>query len=169
MSAAQHIFYVRGIDALGNVSADKTRSWTVDLADHKPDAWISAGASYVGNGIYNATGLNQTKTLKKAVGVTATFTLRFENDGTGTDTYTIVGPGSVKGYTVSYSDRTTAYTTKVMAGTLKFTLNPGEYKTLTLRVKIGSTGKSSTGLLVKATSDREPSKVDAVKAVVKRA
>jgi hypothetical protein len=168
LTAAQHVFYVRGIDALGNISADKTRTWTVDLNDHKPDAWISTGAAYVGNGIYNATGLNQTKTLKKGVGVTASFTLRFENDGTGPDTYTIVGPGSVKGYSVSYWIGTTSYTTQVTAGTLKFNLAPGAFKTLTLRVKIGSVGKSSVALLVRATSDREPSKVDAVKAVVKR-
>jgi hypothetical protein len=138
------------------------------MDDHRPDALISTGTTYVGNKVYNTTGSNQTKTSKKGVGASAIFTLRFENDGSDTDVYTIQGPGSVKGYSVGYWIGTTSYTTKVTSGTLKFTLDPGEFKTLTLRVKVGSTGKSSASFLVKATSQHDATKVDAVKAVVKR-
>ena len=56
LSAAYHVFYVRGIDALGNISPDKTRAFTVDLADHKPDALISTGKTFVGNGIDDISG-----------------------------------------------------------------------------------------------------------------
>ncbi len=168
LSAAQHTFYVRGTDVLGNISAEKTRKWTVDLSDHRPDAWLSTGTTYVGNNVYNATGTNQTKTQKKPVNVTATFTIRFENDGDDTDTYTIKGGKSATGYAVTYWIGTTSYTTKVTAGTMTITLSPGEYKILTMRVKVSAGGKASAGFLVSATSGHEPSKSDAVKAVVKR-
>jgi sugar lactone lactonase YvrE len=168
LSAAQHTFYVRAIDDLGNISADKTRTFTVDLSDHKPDSLISTGKTYVGDGIYNTTGINQAKTKKQGVNTLATFTLRFENDGTDKDTYTIKGAGSKKGYDVTYWIGTTTYTTKVTAGTLTFVLGPGQYKLLTMRVRVGASGKSSASFLVNATSGHDPTKSDVVKGIVKR-
>ena len=87
LSAGLHTFYVVGIDALGNVSAAKTQQWTVDLADHKPDAWVGLGGKYVGNGVYNSTALNQTKTAKTKAGTTVSFTIRVENDGSDLDSF----------------------------------------------------------------------------------
>ena len=108
--AGLHTFYVRGTDALGNKSADKTQAWTVDLADHKPDAQIATGTTYVGNGVYNGTGTSQTKILKTKAGTTVSFKIKIENDGTDTDSYTVNGGGSMKGYTVSYFVGATDYT-----------------------------------------------------------
>jgi sugar lactone lactonase YvrE len=163
-----HTFYVRAIDSLGNISPDKTKTWTVDLSDHQPDGWISTGKTYIGDGVYNTTGTNQTKTLKKSAKQTAIFTLRFENDGTSKDVYAIKGPASIKGYTVSYWIGTVPYTSQVTAGTLTMTLSPGQYKILTLRVTVGTTGHDSASFVVKATSQHDPTKADAVKAAVKR-
>jgi sugar lactone lactonase YvrE len=166
--AGQHTFYVRGIDALGNISADTTRVWSIDLADHKPDAWIGYGGKYVGNGIYNSTGQNQTKTATTKAGSTVSFALKIENDGTDADTYTVKGGGSAKGYTVSYMVGAANYTTKVIAGNYSFTLSPGQYKSITMKVAVKSTGTNSWSSLVKVTSGHDTSKVDAVKGVVKR-
>ena len=167
-TAGLHTFYVRGTDALGNKSADKTQAWTVDLADHKPDAQIATGTTYVGNGVYNGTGTSQTKILKTKAGTTVSFKIKIENDGTDTDSYTVNGGGSMKGYTVSYFVGATDYTTKITNGTYTFSLAPGAYKSITMKVKVGSTGKASFSSLIKATSGHEQSKLDAVKGTIKR-
>ncbi len=164
----QHTFYVRAIDALGNTSNDKTQVWTIDLQVHKPDVSIGYGGKYVGGNVYNSTATNQIKTVKTPAGKTITFAIRVENDGTDTDSYTMVGGGSAKGYTVSYFVGTSDYTTKVTNGTYTFSLASGAYKSLTMKVKVGSAGKASWSSLVKVTSGHEPSKLDAVKGIIKR-
>jgi hypothetical protein len=168
LTAGQHTFYVQATDALGNVSAAKTQVWTIDLQDHKPDGWIGVGGKYIGNNVYNSTAANQIKTVKTPAGQTITFAIRIENDGTDTDSYTMVGGGSAKGYTVSYFAGTTDYTTKVTNGTYTFSLASGSYKSLTMKVKVGSSGKASWSSLVKVTSGHESSKLDAIKGIVKR-
>ena len=45
LTGGLHTFYVRGIDTLGNVSADKTQRWTVDLANHSLMGGSATGAS----------------------------------------------------------------------------------------------------------------------------
>ena len=168
LTAGLHTFYVRGTDALGNKSADKTQAWTVDLADHKHNAQIATGTTYVGNGVYNGTGTSQTKILKTKAGTTVSFKIKIENDGTDTDSYTVSGAGSLKGYTVSYFVGATDYTTKITNGTYTFSLASGAYKSITLKVKVGSAGKASFSSLIKATSGHDPSKLDAVKGTIKR-
>ncbi len=168
LSAGQHVFYVRGTDALGNISPDKTQTWTVDLADHRPDAQIATGSTYVGNGVYNTTGKNQTKTLKTKANNTVTFKIRVENDGTDTDSYTFDGAGSVNGYTVTYKIGFTDYTTKITNGTLTISVAPGAYKLITMSVKVSSKGNASYSSLITATSGHDGTRVDAVKAVIKR-
>ena len=168
LTAGLHTFYVRATDALGNISAAKTQVWTIDLQDHKPDGWIGVGGKYIGNNVYNSTAANQIKTVKTPAGKTITFAIRVENDGTDTDSYTMLGGGSAKGYTVSYFVGTTDYTNKVTNGTYTFSLASGAYKSLTMKVKVGATGKASWSSLVKVTSGHEPSKLDAVKGIVKR-
>ena len=168
LGAGSHTFYVRGTDALGNISADTTRTWSIDLNTHKPDAWIGYAGKYVGNGIYNATGQNQTKTVKTKAGSTVSFAVKIENDGTDADTYTVKGGDSAKGYTVSYMVGAANYTAKVTGGNYSFTLSPGQTKSITMKVVVKSTGTASWSSLVKVTSGHDTSKVDAVKGVIKR-
>jgi DNA-binding beta-propeller fold protein YncE len=167
--AGQHTFYVFATDNLGNQSSPAHRTWTVDTQTHRPDNQIATGTTYVGNNIYNATGLNQTKTLKAAVGKTVTFKIRIENDGSGTDPLTVLGTGSGKGYSVTYFSGTTNITSKVVAGTYKISLAAAASVVLKMTVKVGSTAVTSRSMLVKTSADHEPTKLDAVKAVVKRA
>jgi DNA-binding beta-propeller fold protein YncE len=167
--AGQHSFYVTATDNLGNASAPAHHTWTVDTQTHRPDNQIATGTTYVGNNIYNATGLNQTKTLKAAVGKTVSFKIRIENDGSGTDPLTVLGSGSGKGYSVTYFSGTTNITSKVVAGTYKISLAAAASVVLKMTVKVGSTAVTSRSILVKTSADHEPTKLDAVKAVVKRA
>jgi DNA-binding beta-propeller fold protein YncE len=169
LSAGQHTFYVFAVDNLGNQSSPAHRSWTVDTQTHRPDNQIATGTTYVGNDIYNANGTNQTKTLKAKVGKTVTFKIRIENDGSGTDPLTVLGGGSGKGYSVTYFAGTTNITSKVVAGTYKLTLGVGQSTVLRMTVKVGSTASTSRSILVTTSADHEPTRLDAVKAVVKRA
>ena len=162
-------FYVTATDNLGNISAPAHHTWTADTQTHRPDNQIATGTTYVGNDIYNATGLNQTKTLKAAVGKTVSFKIRIENDGSGTDPLTVLGTGSGKGYSVTYFSGTTNVTSKVVAGTYKISLAAAASVVLKMTVKVGSTAVTARSILVKTSADHEPSRLDAVKAVVKRA
>jgi DNA-binding beta-propeller fold protein YncE len=166
--AGQHSFYVTATDAIGNTSAPAHHTWTADTQTHRPDNQIATGTTYVGNDIYNATGTNQTKTLKAGVGKTVTFKIRIENDGSGTDPLTILGTGSGKGYSVTYFSGATNITSRVVAGTYKINLDPAASVLLKMTVKVGSTASTSRSILVKTSADHEPTRLDAVKAVVKR-
>jgi sugar lactone lactonase YvrE len=168
LPAGTHKFYIRAIDALGNMSNEKLRQWSVDLATHKPDNWVGVGSKYVGNGIFNTTGSNQTKTIKTKAGTTVQFIVRAENDGTDTDTFTIQGGGSAKGYSVTYLLGITDITTKVENGTYTVNVSPGTYRGITVKVKVSKGGQASWSSLVTTTSGHDPTKSDAAKAVVKR-
>jgi len=102
------------------------------------------------------------------VGTTVSFKIKVENDGTDTDSYTIKGGAGLKGYTVSYYLGLTDYTSKIVNGTATFSLAPGAYKLITMKVKVGATGQASFSSQVKATSGHDSSKVDAVKGTIKR-
>jgi sugar lactone lactonase YvrE len=163
-----HKFYVRAFDALGNMSTEKVRQWSVDLAVHRPDGWVGVGSRFVGNNIYNDTAQNQAKTIKTKAHTTVSFIVRAENDGSDTDTYTIQGDGSAKGYTVTYLLGITDITTKVVNGTYSVNVSAGSYRGITVKVAVTGKGLSSWSSLVTTTSGHDPSKSDTVKAIVKR-
>jgi DNA-binding beta-propeller fold protein YncE len=165
----QHTFYVTATDNLGNTSSPAHQTWTVDTQTHRPDNQIATGTTYVGNDIYNSTGTNQTKSVKAKVGKTVSFKIRIENDGSATDPFTVSGGGSAKGYSVTYFAGTTNITSKVVAGTYKITLDPAASVVIKMTVKVGSNASTSRAILIKTSADHETSKLDAVKAVVKRA
>jgi sugar lactone lactonase YvrE len=168
LPAGQHTFQVFATDPNGNVSSTSHRTWTIDTSIHRPDALIATGTSYVGNDVYNTTGSGQTKTVKAKAGSTVKFKVEIQNDGNDTDPITLTGPGTGNGYTVSYFDGTTNVTTAVKGGTCTFALSGGQTHVITIKVKIGTTASASKSLLVTVTSGHDPSKVDTVKAVVKK-
>jgi streptogramin lyase len=168
LTEGAHTFSVRGLDTNGNPSEAKTQSWTVDLQTHQPDGWIGVASRFAGNNVYNLDATKQIKTIKTSAGNVASFAIKIENDGTDTDSYTLKGGGSAKGYTVSYFAGITDYTTKVVNGTYTFSVAPGSYKTITMKVKVAKAGNNSWSSLLVVNSNHQPSKEDAVKAVVKR-
>jgi hypothetical protein len=168
LTAGQHTFQLFATDANGNDSSTIQRKWTIDTSVHRPDALSATGTSYVGDNVYNTTGSGQTKTVKAKVGSTATFKVQIQNDGNDTDPITLTGPASGNGYTVSYLDGSTNVTTAVTGGTCSFALSGGQSHVITVKVKVGKSASASKSLLLKVTSGHDPSKVDAVKAVVKK-
>jgi uncharacterized membrane protein len=149
-----------------STSRASTRSATSAPTRHGSGRSTSTTTSR--NGIYNSTASNQTKTATTKPGTTVSFAVRIENDGTDADSYTVNGGGPAKGYAVVYAIGAADYTTKIVNGSYTFTLSPGQYKTITMKVTVKSSGSASWSSLVKVTSGHDSTKVDAVKGVIKR-
>jgi len=139
----------------------------------KPDGRIRKGTgAYVGNNIYNTTGLNQAKTGAKARGATVTFGISIQNDGSGTDSFRLSATGTASSmYTVTYFRGTTDITAAVVAGTYTTpSLAPGATYLVTAKVKVNqsATKGSSTTRLVTVASVADGTKQDAVMFTGKR-
>ena len=170
LPAGQHTFKVIATDSHGNSSAAAQRKWTVDTSTHRPDALIATGILLRRRRCLQRDGCggvedpqdegrSDRQVQRSRSRTTATTWIRS----------TVVGPGSGNGYTVSYFDGSTNITTAVKAGTCTFSLDHGQTHVITVKVKVGSSAAASKSILVKVTSGHDPSKVDAVKGVVKRA
>ena len=143
---------------------------TVDRV--RPDAKIRKGTGVtVGNNIYNTTGANQTRTASVAAGGTATFTVKFQNDGTTADDFVIKGPASTTRFRVTYLVGGVDVTSQVTAGAYRFDdVPPGSSRTMTLTIKAkaGTPRGAVFTAKVKVTSDLDTIQKDVVKAVVTR-
>jgi hypothetical protein len=160
--------YAGGLDP--HIGGGSENAFAASFSLRRPDAEIATTGTYAGNGVYNATGKKQTKTLSIHRSKSGTFKLRFGNDGFVADSYTLGAPGSGGGFTATYLDGTTDVTAQVVAGTYHVNgLAPGSTKVLKLKVKVGSgvaVGASHTWLVTQ-TSTGSGSVTDAVKAKVK--
>lgn len=130
-------------------------------------------ASYAGNNIYNTNGTSQTSSWAVRRGQTATFYVRFENDGNDTDSFKITGYAGAAGYHVVYTDLATGtnITSQVTgSGWNTGALLPNGYKLIRITVSPDSTISEggAQALLVTATSTRVgfSTKKDAVKVIV---
>jgi alpha-tubulin suppressor-like RCC1 family protein len=146
----------------------------IGLGAAKPDGRIRLGTgAYVGNNIYNATGVNQSRTGSAARGGTITFGISVENDGTGASDFKVKATGSVaSAYTVTYLRGTTDITAAVVAGTYRTpSLAPAANFLITAKVtvKSGAAAGSSVSRLVTITSSGDATKKDAVTFIGKRA
>jgi hypothetical protein len=136
----------------------------------QPDALIkTSSTSFVGNNVFNTTGTNQTRSLTRNQGATATFTIRIANDGFATDSFTLQGTGSQSGFTATYKLGATNITAQVVAGTYTISnLARGSSVDITLSVLVGNSVPNGTARswTVVATSTGAGSAKDAVKATV---
>ncbi len=126
--------------------------------------------AYSGDDVYNSTGNGQTVLAKTKRGRLATFQMKVQNDGTGSDTITVDGCASSKGFVVSYSDGVNPITAEVTGGTYSVAgLGPGDEVTLSMSIKVArsvSIGKIK-GCPVSMTSQTSPTEEDVVLAKVK--
>ena len=106
---------------------------------------------YADEVFHDATG--QIAQVKTRAGGKATFTLKFQNDGTKSDSYVVSGCPSRNGYKVRYTTGGSDVTKKVVAG-VKTTpnLSPGSSVSYKLIVSTGSSTKGSFGCDTKLTS-----------------
>ena len=138
----------------------------------RPDGRIRLGTkSFVGNNIYNTTGVNQERTGSAIPGNKITFAISIENDGP-LDSFRIqaTGAASTK-YTVKYFRGSTEITTAVKNGTYTTpSLATGGTVLITAVVKVTGTANlgSSVSRLVTITSVKDSTTADAVKFTGKR-
>jgi hypothetical protein len=140
----------------------------------KPDNLIEASgdASYLGEGIFNTDGTGQTRSLSIKAGRSATFIVNTQNDGSATDTFTILGTGSSSPLSVKYysgASGGTDITSAVTAGT--YTLSnvaagSSQYIHFVVTAATNAPSGTNRGFLVTAISAADTTKRDAVKATV---
>ena len=159
--------YLGGLDsAIGDAAMN---GYAASFRLRQPDAQIATTAAFVGNGIYNTTGMQQARSRTVHRNQTGTFSIKVGNDGLGVDSFTVRGPGSNGRFTVRYFRGPTDITAQVLAGTYTIAnLAVGGNRTLTLRVKVaaGAPVGSNRSFLITATSTGGGAPKDAVKATV---
>ncbi|MBI4261124.1 MAG: hypothetical protein HY658_11215 [Actinobacteria bacterium] len=141
----------------------------------RPDAQIRrrTDATWAGAGVYNLTGVGQTRLSTGERQDVLTFLIRVRNEGTKADSYVLSGPGKTNRLSVGYllgASGATDITAAVMAGThTTAVLPPGQAAVIRLRVTIGSWAKVGlvTPFLVTARSVSDPTVADVVRARVK--
>lgn len=141
---------------------------------YQPDAMIKndgeADSAYLTANFYETTASVQAKAQSVINGTAAIYTLKFVNNGTGSDSIKITGTATGSGFTVQYMDGPTDRTSEVTGG--GYTIGPlaaDESRVWTLRVTPGGTvvGGTSYAVNVTATSVGDGTKVDQVKATTK--
>ncbi|MEW6026496.1 MAG: hypothetical protein AB1599_04285, partial [Planctomycetota bacterium] len=98
---------------------DRMRLNTV-IRDFYADNWIKrstdGSGSYIGNGVINTDGTNQTITNTLANNATVTYNITLQNDSNLSETITVTGSGATSGWTVSYYDGITDITADILSG-----------------------------------------------------
>jgi len=147
------------------------RNLTGAGAHYRPDLLISkhSAAGYAGNGIYNATGANQTRATAMGRGGTRHFFVKLQNDSGKADTFFLVGPGTGKGFIVKYKSGGKLITKSVTKGTYFVAVPAGAQRIVAITVSAKKTTPSGASRSLKVTvrSAGDSAKVDAVKANVK--
>ncbi len=137
----------------------------------QPDGLIALGAKTpIGEGVFNSTGAGQTVTGKVLPGATAIFNVTVQNDGLVADTIQLHGAAKLAGFTVKYFAGTTNITTPVTSGAYATaSLAPAGTALIQIRITASKTAKIGAVYndLLTASSVADPTKADAVKAVVK--
>jgi hypothetical protein len=130
-------------DCVVTVDAAHAVTATFTAVAHQPDDRIGLSpkvAKMVGDGVYNVTGKQQTKSTKAALGKKKTFYVSVQNDGSATDTFVVSGTKQAKGFVVKYFVGKTEVTAAVTTGTYTVqNLAPGAAKTITAVATVKST------------------------------
>src|SRR5262249_45398819 len=135
-------------------------------AHYRPDLLISkhAAAGYAGNGIYNATGVNQTRASTMARGGTKHFFVKLQDDSGKGDTFFLIGPHTGQGFAIKYTSGGKVITKLVAKGTYFVSVPAGAQRTVTMTVSANKTTPSGASRSLKLTvrSAGDSAKVDVV-------
>ena len=135
----------------------------------RPDGQLAISkGSFVGNNIYNATGANQTRSVRESRGENAVFLWKIQNDGTLVDRLGFRGPGSSPGFKVAYFAGATNVTKATVAGTYVKSLAAGANLRITVKITVASEARlGSVKLLRLRASSRSQPLADSVLARVR--
>jgi len=151
-----------------------TTTVTIEASDQQPDALISlkAASGYIGDGVYNTTGADQTKLVSQVRGKKRVFYVRVSNDGNVANTFKVKGTTSPRGASVKYFLGTTAtnITTAMLSPSgYGVTLDPGLSQMVRVEIRLKATAvvgaKKAASVTAAWTGDRVIK--DVAKAVVK--
>jgi predicted outer membrane repeat protein len=140
--------------------------------ERRPDGHLrnASQPTFVGNDVYNAGGVGQTRAQVRARGTTATFVLRLQNDGGTVDRIRLRGPGTSNRFIVRYRVGATTVTGAVVAGTHRTgLLAPGASALVTVDItpRAAAVRGSTTNFLLTARSDAALAVRDVVRASVR--
>lgn len=137
---------------------------------YQPDGLIAVGSNAsVGDGVYNATGKDQTRAAKAKRGKSASFKWTVQSDGNVTDVIALKqAANATRGFKATYAVGKTDITKKVNNGKYKVTLDPGGK--IVVKVKVSVLRPAAPGslknILLTATSKKNTSHKDAVRVKV---
>jgi hypothetical protein len=160
--------YAGGIESA--IGGGRLNAYVAGFTFRRADALIGTPSPFVGNNVYNRTGVKQLRQLSVHRGETGSFSIKFTNDGLGPDTYMVKGPGTAGGFSVTYLNGTNNVTALVVAGNYSLLdLAPGASRTLTMKVAVGSgvTVGVTKSYRISQRSTGAGASLDVVKAVVK--
>ena len=158
------------INAAGDVYvSDLHDQWIQRFAQvRRPDALVrrgGSGAPFVGDDVYNETGVGQTRARKVSAGERSTYLVEAQNDGSYLDAVALRGCAGNADFTVTYRSGTTPVTAAVVAGTYETaTVAPGTAGTIKVIVTASPAALTGAKLRceVEAMSTSDPSKRDVV-------
>ncbi|MBD3285824.1 T9SS type A sorting domain-containing protein, partial [candidate division WOR-3 bacterium] len=152
---------------------DAVKATTTTQGGYQPDNQIKnhIDVTYTGDDVYNTDGANQTISQTILDGDTAIYHVKIENDGSVSDTFTVIGTASSASWDVYYYDALTggtditAQVTLPNVGWSTGELNPGDFIEIRMEVTPVSASDGSTyDVLVVSASDIADTCTDAVKA-----
>jgi hypothetical protein len=166
-----HEFTVTATDGEGN-QTEVTHTYDVVTGAHQPDGVIrrQARGPWIGNAGYDSDGAGQTVVLNGRPGRTLTALVRFQDDGTDADRFTVRGSRNSAAFQVRWFRGSVDVSAAVKAGTYTTPeIGPGGYHALRVEmtVKRAAAPGAQQRVRVTATSTADPSRADTVVAVAR--
>lgn len=172
------VVLVSARSATDSAAVDTVRADTaLAVSSAQPDMLIRTADEtfYIGGGIHNTTGRDQTRTQQASRETPAVYQLKLRNDGNITDGFVVTGTGREPGWVVTYYDAMTGgtnITAQVTGG--GWTVGPlAPADTVEFRVEValevGVTPTAAHNLLVTARSLGDSTRADTVRGVTSRA
>jgi len=128
-----------------SAGGDSLAEYLASYALRQPDASIGGSSTgpFVGNNVYSATGVGETRRVTVARGRHVRSYVRIQNDGLVAASFQIKGAGGARGIAVRYYRGTTNVTSRVRAGTYS-TGNISARASILLRVVVTVARSSAT-------------------------
>jgi hypothetical protein len=141
--------------------------------EHLVDSTVRRESDVValGDDIVNTTTRGQSVTTSRKRNRQARFVVQVSNDGSGDDIVTLQAPAAPAGFRYLYyaGDTGTTPATGITRGEYEVELDPGQSATVRVTVIVRATAvrHRSQGVRIRATSQRDATRVDVVRAIVK--
>ena len=160
------------IDANGVMYVGGTDLTAVGPRFYKTDALIkrSTDTTFVGGGVYNTTGVNQSVAQTISGTMTGVYNIKLQNEGNAPDTFTVTEPAGNANWTIAYLDATSQDITAQVTGGGWTSPQVADGAAYDLQLQVSDNAAadgSSTDVLTLVTSGNDTTSQDAVLAHTK--